>query len=178
MKHFVGFLILLPVLLMVLVVISWRYSTVSRIQSPVHATNFSGQAEKFDGVPTKIEIPSLQVTMDVYPAQVRENSWDIFDNAASWLSTSGRIHTGNMVIYAHNDQDAFGGLKNLSDGDKIIAYSGTTKAVFEFAQGFDAKATDIQHVTQSDSRLTLYTCDGFFDVKRYFALASLVRIEN
>lgn len=176
MKHIVGFLILLPILLIVLVVIGWRHTAITRIHTPVHASMPIGSVDKFEGIPTRIEIPSLQVTMDVYPAQVRGNSWDIFDSAASWLSTSGTIHKGNMVIYAHDDKEAFGGLKQLSVGDKIIVYSGATKGVFEFTQGLSTRAVDIHHVTQPDSRLTLYTCDGTFDLQRFFVMAKLVRI--
>lgn len=176
MKHIVGFLILLPILLIVLVVISWRHTAITKIHAPVHASMPIGSVDKFEGIPTRIEIPSLQVTMDVYPAQVRGNSWDIFDNAASWLSTSGTIHKGNMVIYAHDNKETFGGLKHLSIGDKIIVYSGTTKGVFEFTQGFSTRADDMHHVTQTDSRLTLYTCDGPFDLQRFFVIATLVKI--
>jgi LPXTG-site transpeptidase (sortase) family protein len=178
MKTTLFFLWMIISITAVLVGIGWRYIQVNQVVEAQAAIPFDLTKDKLVDVPQKLIISKLGVEMMVEPASVKGNDWGIFDQKASWLSTSGTLLSGNMVIYAHNNRSSFGELNQLEIGDEIVVENDQVRVLFAIKEMKEGKATDIQYVTQKEGRLTLYTCSGPLDTKRFFVMATVVRIEE
>lgn len=183
MRSLSWFVLLTGGCFVVICLLIWRFVQIQQSTNVVYAATSSInsiEAEKRSSNsldPAILTIPRLDIRLQVRPATVDENEWMIFEDAASWLVTSGNLVTGNTVVYAHNNTHTFAELEKLEAGDEIILSNETTSVVFRVEQGFEGKSSDTQYVTESKNRLTLYTCSGPFDLYRYFVLAQRVRIE-
>lgn len=71
-------------------------------------------------IPQEIYFPSLKLNIDIAPGEIILDKWTLYDDKASWLSTSDDPDSGNVIIYAHNRKGLFGSLKNLKLKDSII----------------------------------------------------------
>lgn len=122
--------------------------------------------------PHTIEIPSISLTMNIKPAVALANDWQVYDDAVSWLSTSGNLNSGNIVLYAHNKKDAFGKIIQMGIGNEIILKSDQIEQKYQVTQIFDATPKDIHLLENTnENKLTMYTCSGWFDAKRFFVIA-------
>jgi len=137
-----------------------------------------GNGELKKEIPLSVGLPKYDIDLEVKPATVSGNTWDMFDDDAAWLSSSGTLEGGNMVIYAHNKRYMFGPIQWLSRGDVIEVGSESKLARYRVTKTFEGRATDIEYVTDPVNRLTLYTCSGPMDVKRYFVLAEAFEVES
>jgi len=126
--------------------------------------------------PKNISIPSLGINLPIYQATVVNHVWPTTDLGASYLTTSplpGKI--GNSVIYGHNWTSLFGHLVNAKVGDTVIVtYPDHTKKTFviEYTSVVSPAESSIL-APSTDRRITLYTCTGLFDSKRFVAVAIL-----
>jgi LPXTG-site transpeptidase (sortase) family protein len=123
--------------------------------------------------PDRIFMPTIGISLEVRNAKVNGNSWELWDDAASYLSTSGKLgDIGNAVIYAHNMAYLFGPIRNLKIGDRIILSSGDETFYYYVYEKkvISPEQIDIVQKT-SDQRITLFTCTNFFDADRYVVVA-------
>ncbi len=131
---------------------------------------------KEDKTPTVLKIQNAGIELPVIPASFEGNTWPTTSKGTSFLSSStlpGDI--GNTVIYGHNWSNLLGPLFKVLPGDtiKITTKDGTQFTyTVQFTQVVDPTQTYILNNT-SDSRLTLYTCTGFLDTKRFVVTAFL-----
>ncbi len=121
--------------------------------------------------PTKISIPSIDLSLDISPGVIVNNQWTLFTDKISWLSTSSRIGEGNTILYGHNRIGLFGGLKKLSVGDEITIKQDDKPYKFKVWQIHKVLPTDVEAVLSNQNQLTLYTCDGSFDQRRLVVFA-------
>jgi LPXTG-site transpeptidase (sortase) family protein len=85
---------------------------------------------------------------------------------------SGNLLEGNIVLYAHNRKDLFGPIVKLEKGRLIILNSNNLQQKYEVIEAFEASPTDIHLIqNQDENLLTMYTCSGWFDSKRFFVIA-------
>lgn len=155
-----------------LYLLSQRYSPnkLSFNDLSANTVSVSGQ------MPEKIVIPSLNLNLPVYPAQIKDNEWEATAKGVSYLISSpvpGEI--GNSVIYGHNWSSLLGPLVRIKPGDKIevVMDSGDKKTfVVNFTTLVDPSQTGIL-AASDDARITIYTCAGFLDSKRFVATAIL-----
>lgn len=124
--------------------------------------------------PKSIEIPSIKANLDIVPASIHGKSWETTSNGVSYLkSTPLPGSKGNSVIYGHNWKSILGNLPQVKPGQKIwITMNDGVKKEFkvEYTATVDPSQTYIIDNTK-DSRVTIYTCTGFLDSKRFVVVA-------
>ena len=129
-----------------------------------------------DEAPVRISIPSLNIDNAVFPASIKKGNWESTTKGISYLSSSPTPGSGgNSILYGHNWPSLLGDLIKIKPGDKIeILMSNGEKKTFivKFTSIVDSKQTHILNQTK-DNRITLYTCTGFLDSKRFVATATL-----
>jgi LPXTG-site transpeptidase (sortase) family protein len=125
--------------------------------------------------PIRILIPRLSVDLPVQEAKVEGNNWELFEDAASFLSTSAKIgQKGNTVIYAHAKFNLFGPIKRAKKGDRIYILTNNNWAIYEVFQTQTVPANKIEVVLPTAGKtLTLYTCTSFLDKDRFVVSARL-----
>lgn len=125
--------------------------------------------------PTRIVINRLKIDLPVAISVIKAGIWEISDIGASYLVGSGIPgKNGNVVIYGHNKKNLFGPILWLKSGDEIQINSSE--------QEFRYLVTEVRNVTPAqvevllpskEATLTLYTCNGLFDSKRFVVSARL-----
>lgn len=127
--------------------------------------------------PTHINIPRLRVDLDIRESSIINGVWQISQDTASHLdSSSGLGGGGNIVVYGHNKTSIFGPIRWLSKGD-ILELTGEDSKTYTFAVEYTVEVDpdNLEYILAKDSEvLTLYTCTGFLDSKRFVAVAKRV----
>lgn len=121
--------------------------------------------------PSSISIPSLDLVLPVDAGVVADNSWTLFDDRISWLSTSAEPGEGNVILYAHNRPQLFGGLHDVLLGDRIVVEHEGWEYAYAVIEVRRVSPQDTDVILASRDQLTLYTCDGSFDQKRLVVIA-------
>lgn len=126
--------------------------------------------------PIGVSIPSLGISLPIFPATVSNNSWPTTDKGVSYLLSSPLPgEKGNSILYAHNWPNLFGRLHQVKIGDKIIIIE-KKNTVLSFTVKYTA-VVDPKNASilapSKDKRVTLYTCTGFLDSKRFVVVATL-----
>lgn len=127
-------------------------------------------------LPVKITIQSVGIEAPVYPTGLINNVPQTIENGASYLISSPLPGTqGNSILYAHNWKNLFGPLVSVKTGDEVqVVYADGSKKTFEVRYTSVVNPSDSTILSpSSDTRITLYTCTGFLDSKRFVAVAVL-----
>jgi len=126
--------------------------------------------------PVLIKIPSIDKELQIMPSKIVNNSWESTKKGVSYLETSpipGEM--GNSIIYGHNYPNLLKNLTQVKVGDEIaIVFENGVEKKFEvmFTQEVGPNQSTILNAT-GDRRVTLYTCSGFLDSKRFVVTAIL-----
>jgi LPXTG-site transpeptidase (sortase) family protein len=127
-------------------------------------------------LPSILTIPSLHITLPIYPSSINNGIWETTDRGVSYLkSTALPGEKGNSVLYGHNWPNILGNLHSVQPGDEIsISFSSKKTKLFvvNFVTIVTSDQTHILSQT-NDTRLTIYTCTGWFDSKRFVVTATL-----
>jgi LPXTG-site transpeptidase (sortase) family protein len=132
------------------------------------------EEQKSTNPPTEIEIPSRKINLSVEQAFVEQNHWQISEKGVSHLSLSASPgQGGNIVMYGHNKKNIFGPLVGLKKGTKIVLTTKDgQKHTYLVADTFEADPNQVEILNPTNSEvLTLYTCTGFADSKRFVVKA-------
>lgn len=121
--------------------------------------------------PSEINIDRLSLNLIISPGIIKDNKWTLYDDRVSWLSTSGDLNQGNIILYAHNKPNLFGDLTDLEIGDEIIIVGSGKKQLYAVKEKRKVLPTDVDAVISNKNELTLYTCNGSFDEKRLIVKA-------
>lgn len=125
--------------------------------------------------PVRITIKAQAIDLPLVPASLLGTTWATTDLGASYLiSTPLPGDPGNSVIYGHNFKNLFGNLVLVKPHDKVSIYlSDGSKRDFKvnLTQEVDPSATEVL-TSSKTAKLTLYTCSGFLDSKRFVAVAT------
>lgn len=128
-------------------------------------------------VPVRIVIPTLGIETQIYAAKINNGVWESTTKGISYLSSTplpGSL--GNSVLYGHNWSNLLGNLTKIKPGDKIeitLSSGEIRRFNVEYISVVDPSQTYILNQTK-DNRITIYTCTGFLDSKRFVATAILV----
>lgn len=173
MKHFIStFLIIFGVIILIFgfYLTHLRYSPktlafegASSLSQASHAT-----------LPRMIKINSINIVLPVVASKITNNLWETTPDGVSFLTTSAKPGSkGNSVFYGHNWGSILGNLHKTKPGDKIEIVMDNGKK-YEY----DVEYTAVVEPTQTsvindvgDERLTIYTCTGFLDTKRFVVVA-------
>lgn len=124
--------------------------------------------------PVRVKINDLKIDLPIIPSKIIKNQWETTGKGVSWLSTSPIPGTtGNSILYGHNWTSLLGNLVNAHTGQLITVYyqDGTQKS-FEIEALAAVNPDDIHILDPSqDERITLYTCTGLMDSKRFVVVA-------
>lgn len=125
-------------------------------------------------IATTISIPKIFKTLPIIPSKINKGKWETTEQGISFLtSTPNPGQKGNSVLYGHNYKSLLGNLAKIKPGDEIIVtFSDNSKRTFVVDTTAEVSPiqTDIIDNT-NDTRITLYTCSGFFDSKRFVVVA-------
>lgn len=137
------------------------------------------------GRPIRIRIPSIGLDRPlldgVYNSE--DGSWSLSSTGIHYAvaSAPANDYGGSTFIYAHNNKNAFGLLKNVKLGDSAEIYTDNNLVfTYIFAQETTLEPTDTTPLTYQDRppRLTLQTCTGNWHQLReihYFDLKSVTK---
>jgi LPXTG-site transpeptidase (sortase) family protein len=152
--------------------ISQRYSPKTLEFNNLKVVNVSNS----NLIPVRIIIPSQKIDNGVYGAKITNGQWETTDKGISYLLSSPVPGAkGNSVLYGHNWESLLGKLTNIKPGQeiKIVLNNGQTRTfMVQFTSVVDPNETHILSQTK-DNRITIYTCTGFLDSKRFVAIATL-----
>ncbi len=126
--------------------------------------------------PEELIIDDVHVDLPIFQAKIKNNEWGLTDKGVSYLdATPLPGDKGNSVIYGHNWSSLLGPLQWTHPGEhiKIRFNDGSSR---DFTIQYTAIITpDQTHILDAskDKRVTLYTCTGFLDSKRFVAVATV-----
>lgn len=134
-------------------------------------TNIAQTVAKNANPPSSISIPAVDINLTVAAATIVGDNWTLYDDKASWLTTSKTPGNGNVILFAHNKDHLFGRVRQIQIGQEIVVGQGEKKITYVVSQKRQVTPKDIDAVLSNDNQLTLYTCDGSFDQKRLIVIA-------
>lgn len=124
--------------------------------------------------PLSVEIPSIKVNLPIIPATGTGKFWETTYDGVSYLATSPLPgHKGNSILYGHNWKSLLLDLPKVKPGQSVFItnHNGTKQRfIVEYTAVVDPSQTYIIDAT-NDTRITLYTCTGFLDSKRFVVVA-------
>lgn len=154
----------------------WQRTTPRRLSFNIAETQFASGDINGNLSPQTLIIEGLSIKLPIFPARVEKGNWEASTIGVSHLSSSpipGEI--GNSVIYGHNWPNLLGNLTDIKPGQEInVSYNDGSKAKFvvRFTEVVTPLQTEVLS-SSSDKRITLYTCTGFLDSKRFVVTATL-----
>ena len=150
-------------------------------QIPESAETFQQEVdEKQDvvfGEPTRIIIENLEIDLNIESSSIVDGAWQVSDDGVSFLDRSAMpSQGGNIVLYGHNKKHILGNIYDIRVGDVINIYDDEGFVLkYEVEQTFTVTPDEVSVVQPTDHEvLTLYTCIGPFDSKRFIIKAKPV----
>lgn len=127
--------------------------------------------------PLELIINDLNINLPIKSVQLDGKKWPVSQDAVSYLTSSPVPgQEGNSILYGHNWKNLLGNLKKAKVGQKItVKFTNGSEKVFitNYIQEVTPDQTGILDKS-SDTRITLYTCSGFLDSKRFVVVATLM----
>lgn len=127
--------------------------------------------------PLTFAIPSLSIELPVVPGRIEGSQWAMTRQGISYLETSPVPgQQGNSIFYGHNDRSLLGNLTKAKPGQVVrIGFDDGTRQDFvvDLTGEVTPKQTEILQ-DAGDTRLTIFTCSGLFDQKRFVVIATPV----
>ncbi len=126
--------------------------------------------------PIIISISSVGIHLPIFFSEIKNNKWEVTDNGVSYLKSfviPGEV--GNSIMYGHNWTNLLGNLIKVRTGEKIeIIFEDGSKKEFIITLIQEVKPDDVSILNNTlDKRITIYTCSGFLDSKRFVVTATL-----
>lgn len=124
-------------------------------------------------LPNHIIIPSIQIDILVKEAQIRSGYWEVFPDTAGYGKGSGIVgEVGNQVIFAHARPGLFGDLPKITNGSFIYILTQNEWYKYRVVEKKEVTPNQLEVITSTpDETLTLYTCSGLADNKRFIVTA-------
>lgn len=146
-------------------VLTVPFSTAARAGLPQTTTK---PAEVVSGKPVRIEIPSLNIDLNV--AEGRYNSaaqtWTLSKDKAHYAINTPLANNaeGNTFIYGHNRKAVFARLPNIKSGAiAIVTTDNGHRFTYKFRSAYETKPSDDSlFAYEGPAILTLQTCSGIW----------------
>ena len=157
------------------VVLFWQRNNPSRIAfKSVQVNNKEEVIKKI--LPIRLIIESSKIDLPIIPAKVYDQKWEVSSNGVSWLDMSPIPgQKGNSVLYGHNWTNLLGNLRSVRPGDNItIVFADSSQKSFIVETTATVLPNNVSVLSQTkDETITIYTCIGLFDEKRFVVVAKL-----
>ncbi|MEX1112306.1 MAG: sortase [Candidatus Andersenbacteria bacterium] len=127
--------------------------------------------------PVAIAIPSVNIDLPIEIGVIHNNIWSVSEFYANHLKTSAHPGTaGNIIVYGHDKPEIFESLRTVQLGDRIeLTTPSGQPHVYEVTQIYTTTPNDTEPIAQTATEtLTVYTCDGVFNEKRFIIRAQPV----
>ena len=124
--------------------------------------------------PVYIKIYPIGVDIGIKETVIKDGVWAVQPNEANYLISSAGIgDMGNMIIYGHNKDNILGPIRYIKAGAKIeIKGSDDRTYDYEVVKTDIVSPDNLEYIQlKSEETLTLYTCSGFLDSKRFIVVA-------
>ena len=131
--------------------------------------------EKIYTKPVSIKISSLNINLPVEESQIIDGVWQVSEKNVSHLNSSANPgEGGNVVIYGHNKKVIFGPIRQIKkDAEVIVATEDEKLWKYKVAATFEVTPDEVSPVLpKNEETLTLYTCTGFADSRRFIIVAN------
>jgi len=167
MQRLVGVMLVIAGITSIFILIRFQ-TLISKPEPVVFAASPS------DKSPRILEIPSINIKLNVVSATFSNKKWSETENNLGYLETSALPGTnGNSIFYGHNRTSVLGRLNKIKVGDTVQITSGDGTSSKFVVYDFFEVTPDQTHIlnTSETPKITIYTCSGFFDTKRFVVLA-------
>jgi LPXTG-site transpeptidase (sortase) family protein len=127
-----------------------------------------------NNTPKTLEIPSINVNLPIFSSVIKGTAWQTTTIGVSYLSTTPIPGTkGNSVIYGHNWTSLLGSLPKVKPGQNIfITMQNGEKKSFKIVYTAVVSPNQTYIIDNTkDTRVTIYTCTGFLDSRRFVVVA-------
>lgn len=154
----------------------WQRTNPQRLSFNINPTSTFTQTSMSSAKPIEIIIPDLNIDLPIYPATIEKGKWEATTKGVSYLTSSPAPgDQGNSILYGHNWQNLLGKLTRAKTGQEIqIKFDDNTARIFIITSASVVSPQQVSVLEQTqDRRITLYTCTGFFDQKRFVVAALL-----
>lgn len=145
------------------------------------AANEPQTLERMFSNPARIKSARLGIDLPVEATRISNGTWETSQNAVSYLASSPIPGSqGNSILYGHNWPGLLGKLTKAVPGDIIQVVDGHgSVSTFRIDTTAVLTPKDASVLNNTDDiRITIYTCTGFLDTKRFVATATLVSSLN
>ena len=135
-------------------------------------------AFNFNSLPNRIIIPAVKISLPVYLAKIRYDTWEVRTDGASFGEGSALPGgSGNTIIFSHALPHLFGPLVNLKKGDYIHLFTDQDWFVYRVIETLDVDPDNVEIIyAKNNHKLTLYTCVGENYSKRRIVKADIVQV--
>jgi len=155
--------------------ISGEVSSFSQEPIQVDKALLGGQNNKvkLKSPPIRIIIPDLDIDLPVKEAKVINGFWEVFaDSAGFGVGSSYPEDVGNQVIFAHARKGLFLPLKDTKAGQMIYILTKNSWFSYKIEAIKEVLPNQLEVIAPTNEAvLTLYTCSGFADSKRFIVIA-------
>jgi len=137
------------------------------------ASQVRTESPKLLPAPTHIKIQWF-VDAPIETMALVGSTWSVSSTQASFLSQSARPgESGNIIIYGHNTRAILGNIRALKGNETItITTSDGTNHLYKVSQMKETNPDDVSWLEPTPTEvLTMYTCSGLFDSKRFLVRA-------
>ena len=165
---------LLSGLLLISIFSVWRYH-----QQRILSFNVSEVAKvNFSGVkPVHVKAYPVGVDVSIKDGVIKDGVWAIYPKDAVYLlGSAGLGDSGNTIIYGHNKDDVLGPIRWVKLGS-IIEVLGSDGSTYKYkvVKIDEVDPNNLSYIQPTKSEiLTLYTCTGFLDSKRFIVVAERI----
>lgn len=128
--------------------------------------------------PTYLTIDSIQIHLPIDETVIHAGVWQVSQNSISHLATSATPGAqGNIILYGHNTKERLGNLSKVKKGTSIyLTTKNGEKHEYVVVNTQVVNPSQVEVLTaQHDEELTIYTCYGFADLKRFVVKALPVK---
>lgn len=181
-KNKLSFLVKNPLLLIGLLLLSlffaWRYYRVRVLSFNVDKIDKTDQSVI---IPRHIKIYPIGVDVDIKTSTISNGVWMTDKNMANYLiESSGISGGGNIIVYGHNKDTVLGPIRWIKEGNTIeMTGDNNLTYLFKVVKTDIVYPDNLSYIQKtSEETLTIYTCTGIFDSKRFVVVAKPVKEES
>lgn len=152
----------------------WQRNSPSRLAFALD--NYKYNQNTSTNFPREILIEDLGIHLPIIPTSLVDSKWNATTEGISYLENSPRPgEIGNSILYGHNFPNLLGNLSKIKPGIKIVIRDNDGSQKTFIVEYTSVVTPDQTHVLKNstDQRITLYTCTGFLDTKRFVVVALL-----
>jgi hypothetical protein len=155
-------------LILISIFLIWRYHQI-RILS--FNTKEISKINSSSVSPVHIKAYPVGVDVDIKQAVIINGVWPIFPKTAGYI-----INKNNIIIYGHNKNDILGPIRYIKIGAIVEIKENDNKSYkYEVVKTDIVDPNYLEYIKEKEEEtLTIYTCTGFLDSKRFVVVAKRI----